>query len=220
MSTPSLDVTTWASGVSGAWDIGFLPDGSALIPQRDSGIITLRRPDGSQTQVAADMADLDPAGEGGLMGLVIDPDHDRNRRFYTCQSESRAVQVVSWRLDASRATATRIDDPLVGGIDRIASGRHSGCRLRFDHEGRLRIATGDAATGTTPRDRTSLAGKTLRVDPTTGRGVRGNPYLNRPVTAASSPLVTATSRASIADPAPIRCGAPSTDRRSTTRSTC
>lgn len=177
---PVLEVSTWATGVFGAWDIGFLPDGSALIPQRDSGIISLRRPDGSTVALTADMRDLDPAGEGGLMGLVVDPDHDRNRRFYTCQSSASDVQVVSWRLDASAATATRIDDPLVGGIDRIASGRHSGCRLRFDHEGRLRIATGDAATGSLPRDRRSLAGKTLRVDPATGRGVRGNPFFGRP----------------------------------------
>ena len=177
---PALEVSTWVTGVSTAWDIGFLPDGSALIPQRDNGIITLRRPDGSTVSLTADMADLDPAGEGGLMGLVVDPDHDRNRRFYTCQSSSRDVQVISWQLDAAAATATRIDDPLVGGIDRITSGRHSGCRLRFDHEGRLRIATGDAATGTLPRDRRSLAGKTLRVDPSTGRGVVGNPYVGRP----------------------------------------
>ncbi|MFN3216212.1 MAG: PQQ-dependent sugar dehydrogenase [Acidimicrobiales bacterium] len=177
---PSLEVSTWATGVLRAWDIGFLPDGSALIPQRDTGIITLRRPDGSTVALTADMADLDPAGEGGLMGLVADPDHDRNRRFYTCQSSASDVQVVSWRLDASAATATRIDDPLVGGIDRIASGRHSGCRLRFDHEGRLFIATGDAASGSLPRDRRSLAGKTLRVDPATGRGVPGNPYFGRP----------------------------------------
>lgn len=177
---PALDVSTWATGVFTAWDIGFLPDGSALIPQRDDGIITLRRPDGSTVDLTADMADLDPAGEGGLMGLVVDPDHDRNRRFYTCQSSASDVQVVSWRLDASAAAATRVDDPLVGGIDRIASGRHSGCRLRFDHEGRLHIATGDAATGSLPRNRRSLAGKTLRVDPATGRGVRGNPYFGRP----------------------------------------
>jgi aldose sugar dehydrogenase len=50
----------------------------------------------------------------------------------------------------------------------------TGCRPRFDPAGRLYVGTGDAASGSTPQDPRSLAGKILRID-RDGRGVAGNP---------------------------------------------
>jgi glucose/arabinose dehydrogenase len=61
-----------------------------------------------------------------------------------------------------------------------STGRHGGCRLRFDTAGRLYVATGDAAIGTTPQDLTSLGGKVLRVNPMTGAGSPGNPFASSP----------------------------------------
>ena len=57
-----------------------------------------------------------------------------------------------------------------------SSGRHGGCRLRFGPEGYLWIATGDAISGTVPQDLTSLGGKVLRVDASTGAGAPANPF--------------------------------------------
>ena len=55
--------------------------------------------------------------------------------------------------------------PIVTGIQRSSSGRHSGCRTRFGPDGDLWITTGDAAHGTNPQDlEASLNGKVLRVD--------------------------------------------------------
>lgn len=74
------------------------------------------------------------------------------------------------------SAATRVAGPLVGGLP-VSSGRHGGCRLRFDTTGALMVATGDAATGTIPQDLTSLGGKILRVYPMTGAPAAGNPRL-------------------------------------------
>ena len=158
---PDLTVDEWLTGLSIPWDIAFTPDGYAIVPERDSGDIVVRAPGGAVTDIAADMSDLNSSGEGGLLGLVIDPDFAQNRRFYTCQTTSSDVQVIAWRMNGGYTAATRVADPLVGGIDRT-SGRHSGCRLRFGWEGYLWIATGDAARGSTPQDLGSLAGKVLR----------------------------------------------------------
>ncbi len=57
------------------------------------------------------------------------------------------------------------------------SGRHGGCRLRFDGDGQLLIGTGDNAVGTNPQDLSTLAGKLLRVDPQTGQPSADNPFL-------------------------------------------
>ena len=87
--------------------------------------------------------------------------------------------MIAWTLNADYTEATRVSDPLVGGIP--AASRHSGCRLRFGPQGNLWIATGDAAVGTTPQDLSSLGGKILRVDASTGSGATGNPFTAAPL---------------------------------------
>ena len=108
------------------------------------------------------------------MAIVVDPNFRSNRRFYTCQGHTGPeVQVIAWTIDASYTVATRVADPLVGGLPTAST--HGGCRLRFGPQGNLWIATGDGRTGTVPQDLTSLGGKVLRVDATTGEPARGNP---------------------------------------------
>lgn len=114
------------------------------------------------------------------MALVIDPGFSSNRKFYTCQATtSNVVEVVAWTINTTYSAATRINDPLVGDIP--AAGRHSGCRLRFGPQGYLWIATGDAASGTIPQDRSSLGGKVLRVQASSGAGAPGNPFADAPL---------------------------------------
>ena len=178
-SEPELTVSVLMSGLSVPWDITFTPDGTMLVNQRGGGI-KARLDDGTVKTVQADFSDLRAVGEGGLMGMVVDPDFSNNRRFYTCQGHQnpQEIQVISWTINNDYDQATRVDDPLVGGIPMHGNGRHSGCRLRFGASGYLYISTGDAATGTTPQDLTSLAGKVLRVNASNGQGAPGNPYLD------------------------------------------
>ena len=147
-----------------------------------SGVLSSRLTDGTVQTVTAEFGDVFSSGENGLMGIVVDPDFSSNRRFYTCQAHTGPeIQVITWTINAAYTTATRVADPLVGGIP-ASSFRHGGCRLRFGPQGYLWIATGDAASGTVPQDLTSLGGKVLRVDASTGVGAPANPF-------ASSPLI-------------------------------
>ena len=124
-----------------------------------------------------DGSDFWANGETGLMGLAVDPSFATNNRFYTCQGHSnpREIQVIAWTLDASNRTATRVADPLVGGLP-VSTGRHGGCQLEFGPDGSLFIGTGHAAIGSTPQNLGSLGGKVLRVDPATGGPAPGNPF--------------------------------------------
>ena len=172
---PQLTVTPWVGGLVQPWDMAFTPGGDMLFTERP-GRINVRLRNGTVRQLAANLNDLWVSGETGLMGIEVDPAYTQNRRVYTCQGtldNSNTVQVIAWVADVGLTQLTRVNDPLVGGIDG-SSGRHGGCQLRIDAAGHLRIGTGDAAVGTNPQNRNQLAGKTLRVDRFNGAGIAGN----------------------------------------------
>ncbi len=172
---PSLDVEVLADGLSIPWDLAMTGDGTILFTER-GGRLSTRSTDGAVRQVDADMSDLFVSGESGLLGLVLAPDFDQSRRFYTCQAHvGPSIQVIGWTLSTDATSATRFADPLVEGIP-LVTGRHGGCRLRFGPQQQLWVATGDAAQSSAPQDLTSLGGKVLRVDPQTGEGSPGNPF--------------------------------------------
>ncbi|CCH90335.1 Soluble quinoprotein glucose/sorbosone dehydrogenase [Modestobacter italicus] len=179
---PALDVQVLADGLDHPWDVAQAPDGTLLVDERGGGF-TAVRPDGAVRSVDADLDDLFATGETGLMGLVLDPAFADNRRFYTCQGVEEdgdaEIQVIAWTVDEGWTAATRVADPLLGGIPvNEGSGRHGGCRPRFDPTGQLLVGTGDNAVGSNPQDLGTLAGKVLRIDPQTGQPSAGNPFLD------------------------------------------
>lgn len=184
---PELSVEVLAEGLTDPWDLARAPDGTIVFDQRGGGLSTIAPEGGAVRPVEADLDDLFASGETGQMGLVLDPDFAADRRFYTCQGYNGStpdIRVISWQMSADYASAQRIDDPLVSGLP-LSSGRHGGCRLRFDADGALHIGTGDAAIGSNPQDLESLGGKTLRVDPGTGAPWPDNPFVD----AGGDPLI-------------------------------
>lgn len=175
---PGLRVTTLADGLDHPWDVQALPGEGLLVSERDRTTLSIL--DGGVARPL--VVEGDPvwvSGETGLMGLAVDPGFSENRRFYTCQGGftgdgGNDVRVVAWRLsdDDARAVQTEV---LLAGIQ-ATSGRHGGCRLLITRAGALVVGTGDAAVPGNPQDRTSLNGKTLRLDRFTGRPSPGNPY--------------------------------------------
>ncbi|GHH54539.1 PQQ-dependent sugar dehydrogenase [Lentzea cavernae] len=164
-----LQVEEVAGGLQHAWDIGFLPDGSMLVTERPGTIKIVKS--GQVTPLDIDLGDVQARGEGGLMGLVVHPD---NQRFTVCYNTSDDVRLVTFRLDGTKATKTK---DLLTGMPSNSSGRHSGCRPTLAPDGTMFVATGDIAQARNPQDRTSLGGKVLRIDPETGEGAAGNPFI-------------------------------------------
>jgi aldose sugar dehydrogenase len=168
-SPPVLEVGVVVDGLDNVWDVVQAADGTLLVDERAGGF-TAVLPDGTVREVAADFDDLFADGETGLMGLALDPAFPGNRRFYSCQgSQDGEIVVLTWRVAADWSSATRVADPLVGGLPlNERTGRHGGCRLTFAPDGTLLVGTGDSAEGAVAQDPRSLGGKVLRVDPATG----------------------------------------------------
>jgi glucose/arabinose dehydrogenase len=181
--TPDLNVQVVAAGLADVWDLGFLPDGRVLVTERSGRLSLLSgtQPGATVTPVRAELGDVYARGEGGLMGLALYPDFATSRKFVTCTTHADAgtptdIRLVTWTLAADGTSATRVRDPLVGGLPINPSGRHSGCRPTFATDGALLVGTGDTARGDVAQDLTSLGGKVLRIDAATGGPAAGNPY--------------------------------------------
>ncbi|MER6950601.1 YbhB/YbcL family Raf kinase inhibitor-like protein [Nonomuraea sp. NPDC000554] len=156
------------------WGIAFLPDGSALVAERDRFEITRLTPDGTRTVVGKITEAVTTVGEGGLLGLAVSPNFATDHyvyAYYTSSSDNRVARFTF----VNNAIGAR--EPIVTGISK--SKFHNGGRIKFGPDGMLYITVGDAQTSSRAQDLNSLNGKILRVTPT-GAGAPGNPFPNAP----------------------------------------
>lgn len=158
------------SGLVSPWGLAPLPDGSALVSERDTGRIVLVASDGSATE-AARVAEAAPDGEGGLLGVALDPTGTWLYAYVTTAVDNRVVRMPLDDLGAAH-------EEILTGIPK--AGIHNGGRIAFGPDGMLYIATGDAAEPDLAQDVGSLAGKILRVDPE-GAVPDDNPFPGSPV---------------------------------------
>jgi glucose/arabinose dehydrogenase len=162
------DPQVLAGGLEAPWGLAFLPDGRALVSERDSGRIVSIGPDGGEATEVARLPQVDASGEGGLLGIAVAPTFDRDGfvfAYYTAGGENRIVRF-------SLNDPARREQILVPGIP--VSGIHNGGRLAFGPDGFLYASTGDASERGRSQDQASLGGKVLRMTPD-GRPAPGNP---------------------------------------------
>lgn len=159
--TPELRASIVVEGLAHPWDVDFLPDRTLLFTERSGEISKLV--DGEKISIELP-DDINPGGEGGMMGLAVDPDFAVTRFIFACFNTTAGdIRVVRWMADQTVESLTNRQD-IVSGIPAADSGRHSGCQIAFGPDDNLWVATGDAADDTTPQDPASLGGKILRVD--------------------------------------------------------
>jgi glucose/arabinose dehydrogenase len=166
---PKVEVV--ASGLEIPWEIGFLPDGRALITERP-GRVRMLMPDGTLRPQAVASVPVSAVGEGGLLGLAVDPQFARNSFVYLYRTTDQGNQVVRYRLDG-----TRLREQQVVVQDIPAGAVHDGGRIRFGPDGWLYISTGETGQGKLAQDPHSLAGKFLRLAPQDARGGGGEPQV-------------------------------------------
>ena len=148
--TVPIRVEQVAAGLEVPWGIAFLPDGDALVTERPGRVRLLV----GGALVADPVATVTVAevGEGGLLGIAVDPRFEENRRFYlyaTVPEDGAAVnRLTRWVLAPDRRSA-ELDQVLLDGI--AAESFHDGGRIRFGPDGLLYVGTGDAGVSVRPR---------------------------------------------------------------------
>jgi glucose/arabinose dehydrogenase len=157
---------TVVTGLAAPWGLAFLPDGSALVSERNSGQIK-RIANGSATTIGT-VPGVVAGGEGGLLGIAVASTFATDRLVYAYFTAANDNRVVRIPYDTTLGTP----EVIVSGIAK--SQIHNGGRMTFGPDGNLYVSTGDAGTGANAQNPNSLNGKILRVTPT-GAAAPGNP---------------------------------------------
>ncbi|MCK9360890.1 PQQ-dependent sugar dehydrogenase [Patescibacteria group bacterium] len=159
-----------ADGLEIPWDIAFLPDGDMLVTERTG---TVRRI--GKQPASMPIPSVLTAGEGGLMGIALDPGFAENKfvyLYYTTSEGGRKNRVTRFRLEGNSLVQDRII------LDNIPSATyHDGGQIDFGPDGKLYVVTGDAQQPDLAQDTNSLAGKTLRMN-SDGSVPSDNPFGN------------------------------------------
>lgn len=168
---------TIAAGLDTPWSIAFLPDGDALVSERDTGLI--RRISARRHDVVATVPGVVHGGEGGLLGLAVNADFaDMGELFiYSTAADGNRVSSFAFQDDGGPGGNGALDHGkvLFGGIESAAI--HNGGRIKFGRDGLLYVGTGDAGNGASAQDRNSPNGKVLRIT-AEGKPAPGNPFGN------------------------------------------
>src|SRR5215207_2266387 len=167
-------VGTVASGLAVPWGLDFLPDGRAVVTERDTAQVLVITPaegagEGEVVEVGR-IPETAPQGEAGLLGVAVFPDFDRDHLlyFYVCTAEDN--RVVRAELDGNRLGET---EPILTGIP--GGFIHDGGRMEFGPDGFLYVSTGETGEAQLARERTGYSGKILRIT-TSGDPAPGNPF--------------------------------------------
>lgn len=167
-------VETYASGLVVPWDIAFVSRNRAYVTERPGRVRLIEN--GNLRSRAYANIESTARGESGLMGIALHPDYPNPRHvylMYTYRTGGTTYNRVSRFTDTGNGFTTEM-----AMVTRIpAATYHDGGALRFGPDKMLYIGTGDAGQPELAQNRSSLAGKILRMTPE-GKVPNDNPFDN------------------------------------------
>jgi aldose sugar dehydrogenase len=163
------------------WAMTFLPDGRMLVTEK-MGQLLLVAADGQSRETVAGTPNVDSAGQGGLMDVVLHPKFAQNRMVYLSFSEAgpggKGVAL-------ARGTLEDGDSPRLANLQVIFratpyivdNGHYSG-RIAFSPDGYLFFTNGERQQFTPAQDPKATLGKVLRLKDD-GTPAAGNPLATK-----------------------------------------
>ena len=168
---PTGKVQVIASGLRAPWEVVFLPDGQALVDERDTGSILLVSKDLQVSKVGFTNTapPCEKFCEGGTLGMAIAADRaDQKLSLFVFQTTLKDNRILKYDLNSEDAGSWDLANKrvLIQGIERSGkSTTHNGGRLAIGPDGKLWVSLGDSGMrGVTAQNWNSLAGSILRIN--------------------------------------------------------
>ena len=161
------------------WSIAISEDGKILFTERTGKIRVIENGVLNPQALITFGPPFTSVGEGGLLGIALDPDYLQNHIFYVMhtyredgQLYNRIVRLIE---DDNEATIDQVIFDKIPG-----SQSHNGGRIKIGPERKLYIATGDAGNPSLAQNLNSTAGKILRLN-LDGSIPEDNPFPGSPI---------------------------------------
>ncbi len=170
-----------ATNLDTPWEILWGPDNFIWATERQGKVSRINPNTGEILEVVL-ISDARESGEGGLLGMVLDPDFNTNNYFYVAYNylavgNDYREKIVRFSYNPSSGKA---DNPLVLFDNIDGANNHNGSRLVISPDKKLIFSTGDAQVTSSSQNINSLNGKTLRIN-LDGTIPDDNPITNNPV---------------------------------------
>ncbi len=171
------------SSLNRPWGIAALPDGRLLITEK-GGNMRIATATGTLSENITGIPPVNAAGQGGLLGLAIDPDFSTNRMVYWAFSEAlpegNLTALAKGRLSADEKRMENVQ-VIYRATPAYKGTLHYGGRVLVDRSGNLVLSTGERSDLVTRPQAQSLnsgLGKVIRVTKE-GQPAPGNPFAGR-----------------------------------------
>ncbi|WP_101842255.1 sorbosone dehydrogenase family protein [Halobacillus sp. Marseille-P3879] len=164
-----------ASELEAPWDIEE-DDELIYISEREGTIARVSSDNQIQRQPVVTDKEISQIGEGGLLGLKLDPDFENNQLAYAYHTYEEAGEIKN-RVVQLKYNGEEWHEELSLLDDIPGSNFHNGGRIEIGPDQYLYVTTGDAQDESLAQDEDSLAGKILRMD-MEGKIPEDNPFEN------------------------------------------
>lgn len=165
-----LAVETVASGLEFPWSLVFLPDGGMLVSEKLAARLRRVSPDGRLSPPIEGLPPIVGEGNGGLLGLALDPDFGANGRIYFAFSEPGEEGTAGLSVARAVLGGDRLEDLeiIFRQAPKIDDERDFGGRLVFAPDGNLFVLPGDRFARHLVQEMDNTIGKVVRIEPDGG----------------------------------------------------
>ncbi len=181
-TTTAYEGKRLSDGLNSPWGIAPLPDGRLLITEK-GGTLRIATKDGNLSAPITGLPKVNSGGQGGLLGITLDPSFATNRIIYWTFSENTgdgSLTSVAKGVLAADEKQVQNATVIYRATPAYNNTMHFGSRIVFDRTGNLFVSTGersDLATRPQAQSLNSGLGKVIRIT-TDGKPAAGNPFLN------------------------------------------
>lgn len=172
-----------SSSLKNPWGIAVLPDGRFIVTEK-SGTMRIVASNGTAGEPLQGVPKVDDAGQGGLLGITLDPSFEQSRMIYWVFSEPVAngnhTSVAKGKLSEDERSLQGVT-VIYRATPAFKGTLHYGGRVIFAKDGSLFVSTGersDLETRPQSQDLNSGLGKIVRIT-TDGKPADGNPFAGK-----------------------------------------